>query len=665
MILLATGLKSLEEELLRCVPGEVKTCYHRIALPAAVREYRPEAVIISPHLEGDGDIVETVRRVRNFGVRVVFLPGEEGDSRTRQLIKSLLPLGVYDFVYDPVTAEKVVFRLANPGKLGDFAGTVEMDERVVEGLAAGPDRGPGNSKTAGTTADQGGNRPVKTAGKNRPAGTTGKGWLTKIRRLFSLSPVSGVFGAKGGKTDYLTGCSTREEMKRQIERLLSKGKLFSVAMVDFDDFKRVNDTCGHQAGDRILALFGDFLRGNLREQDTAYRYGGEEFVIVFAETSPEDARRVLERLQAEWVGECSRADTGVVPTFSAGVSLGAWSAEKTIENADKALYAAKRQGKNKTVVYSAGLENKYSATAAAAAPACSHPAPAGDTPENTPGPASRGLPVPRRAVGTGGGHSPAGGRPQAPRPTGRVRLSEVFSPGTSQTGTGQDARFIMVYSSASGVGKTAVSISLAQVLSGRSRVLLVDADTSGYTLTEHFAGITFGRIPFAPVRPEGWGFDLLPVPGGPDQYTRDRVQQVFSYLQGYDCIIVDGAPGTLALHPHIKSFLEKADTVFLLCTPEAKAIGAVRRFMGNEANAIAGLKNKTRFVVNRMHPLADRTPEQIAEETGVNVDWVLPEDKVVEKMFTEARPLGEPNSEFFRSLQGLVNKENLRGGVFS
>jgi diguanylate cyclase (GGDEF)-like protein len=112
---------------------------------------------------------------------------------------------------------------------------------------------------------------------------------------------------------------------------------------DLDHFKRLNDTQGHAAGDRVLAEFGMVLHSCLREQDYAARYGGEEFALLLPATGISQAAATLARLRQCW----SLLQPGV--TFSAGLaSFGPnQSAAEVLAIADQALYAAKAAGRNR------------------------------------------------------------------------------------------------------------------------------------------------------------------------------------------------------------------------------------------------------------------------------------------------------------------------------
>ena len=131
----------------------------------------------------------------------------------------------------------------------------------------------------------------------------------------------------------------------------------SVVMLDLDDFKRVNDSWGHLAGDRVLREFAVLLTGGARGTDLAARYGGEEFAMILPYADRERAERVAERLLAA-VADFSFLEpehtvrvtvSAGVATFFAGSDI--TSAEKLVAAADTALYAAKKAGKNRVTVH--------------------------------------------------------------------------------------------------------------------------------------------------------------------------------------------------------------------------------------------------------------------------------------------------------------------------
>lgn len=158
-------------------------------------------------------------------------------------------------------------------------------------------------------------------------------------------------------TDFLTGLYIRRYFMSRLQDELIRSerynKTFSIAMVDIDKFKNVNDTYGHSAGDRALKEAGKFFQKNLRQTDVIARYGGEEFVIFFPETNKKVAYILAERLRKGF--SQIRLDKLPSLTISLGISTypeDGRDIETLIRNADSAMYAAKRNGRNKVVNFS-------------------------------------------------------------------------------------------------------------------------------------------------------------------------------------------------------------------------------------------------------------------------------------------------------------------------
>lgn len=162
------------------------------------------------------------------------------------------------------------------------------------------------------------------------------------------------------ETDGLTGVKNRRSFLKSLDSELHRAhrynKSFGLMMMDIDYFKQYNDTHGHPQGDVLLKLVADIIVDNLRDTDIVGRYGGEEFIALLPETTKDESIIIAERIRTEIENyKFPRAETqpdGKI-TLSIGVSSypeDGDSAEKIIQSADDALYAAKNTGRNKVVV---------------------------------------------------------------------------------------------------------------------------------------------------------------------------------------------------------------------------------------------------------------------------------------------------------------------------
>lgn len=140
------------------------------------------------------------------------------------------------------------------------------------------------------------------------------------------------------------------QLQTEIERHDRYKRPLSLLMIDIDHFKRYNDIYGHIEGDRILSMMGKAIKSALRSPDTAYRYGGEEFMVILPETDPESALRAARRIKDFVEYELAKLENNdPVITLSIGVTSYAFdeSAMSFMKRADEAMYVAKRKGRNR------------------------------------------------------------------------------------------------------------------------------------------------------------------------------------------------------------------------------------------------------------------------------------------------------------------------------
>ena len=162
-------------------------------------------------------------------------------------------------------------------------------------------------------------------------------------------------------TDPLTGLHNRRYLEARLAEELSRSKRYdyplSFMMIDIDDFKLYNDRNGHQAGDRALEITAQCLRAALRKVDVASRYGGEEFSILLPQTTLEEAGAIADRIRRKITGTpFTHGKSQPLGAVTVSIGLSAFSpaldsTEAIVRAADRALYHAKRHGKNRAYAY--------------------------------------------------------------------------------------------------------------------------------------------------------------------------------------------------------------------------------------------------------------------------------------------------------------------------
>jgi diguanylate cyclase len=161
--------------------------------------------------------------------------------------------------------------------------------------------------------------------------------------------------------DPLTGIYNRRGFEIQANKMIADGEIadkgLCLLMVDIDHFKKINDTYGHVLGDRVIRTMANTLKSKVKGQDSVARLGGEEFVVLLPETSPQGALTVAEHIRASIEhGKIRRPNSqDTIASITVSVGIAVYQAGETLEDwldhADKALYASKQGGRNKVTAY--------------------------------------------------------------------------------------------------------------------------------------------------------------------------------------------------------------------------------------------------------------------------------------------------------------------------
>jgi diguanylate cyclase (GGDEF)-like protein len=159
-------------------------------------------------------------------------------------------------------------------------------------------------------------------------------------------------------TDALTRLPNRRRMRAMLAdervRFSRSGRPFSVVIGDLDGFKKINDTHGHEAGDRVLRAVATTLRTKLRQQDSVARWGGEEFLFLLPETDLQGAEQLAEKLRvavaAAPIDIALSRPLPVTMTFGVTAYAGSITTDECLKLADEALYKGKTEGKNRVVL---------------------------------------------------------------------------------------------------------------------------------------------------------------------------------------------------------------------------------------------------------------------------------------------------------------------------
>jgi len=184
-------------------------------------------------------------------------------------------------------------------------------------------------------------------------------WNTMVRLLFFLLIMELLLAVQDkvvtlanlASTDPLTNLANRryflEQLERECTRVKRYPEVFTIAYIDLDNFKYLNDTEGHLVGDELLQCVGEVLKSNLRESDIAARLGGDEFAIFFSAMKESTSKQVIEKLQASLLDAMNKHKWPI--TFSIGVVTylePLANIREMVRKADELMYQVKKSGKN-------------------------------------------------------------------------------------------------------------------------------------------------------------------------------------------------------------------------------------------------------------------------------------------------------------------------------
>ena len=164
--------------------------------------------------------------------------------------------------------------------------------------------------------------------------------LEQVKAMLHQDPLTGTLNRRG----------IDDAFRQEASRCDRHGAHLCVAIIDLDNFKNLNDSLGHQAGDRALTHVAGVVRNTLRPSDRVGRFGGEEFLILLPDTGLNESAAVMARIKRELAAQpLAEKDLNVKITFSGGVAERAEREplEQLLSRADAALYRAKRAGKNR------------------------------------------------------------------------------------------------------------------------------------------------------------------------------------------------------------------------------------------------------------------------------------------------------------------------------
>jgi diguanylate cyclase (GGDEF)-like protein len=290
--------------------------------------------VIMPEMDG----LEVCRRIRRkYNLRPIQIVMISGFT-ARSDLDELLELGADDFLSKPITAlelqartKAALIRLRDQWK---FLGEGAPGEQ-------GPSEGEPRQEMSTLVAEN--QQLRKEYHKVRRINEELERSCQQLELLASLDTLSGLLNRR----------TLFQRIDVEIERALRLGLPLTGIMIDIDHFKRVNDNHGHQCGDMIIREIGVKLTKTLRKYDYAGRYGGEEFFVIFSNTSSDTARAIADRFRKdmeESLFVCSSEEFRVTVSVGIAQHNGGETPDKWIARADSAMYRAKQMGRNRVIV---------------------------------------------------------------------------------------------------------------------------------------------------------------------------------------------------------------------------------------------------------------------------------------------------------------------------
>jgi two-component system cell cycle response regulator len=256
----------------------------------AILEKQKIDVVITDIMLPGMDGLELTDQIKNkYDVDVIVMTGYSGDYSYEEAVSK----GANDFVFKPVRFEELLLRLRRVLKERRLA-----QERVH--------------------------------------------MLEKLKHLSITDGLTNLFNSR----------HFYNQLKIEINRTCRYQRPLSLLLLDIDRFKEYNDSHGHLEGDKVLVRLGQVIKSCLRQMDSAYRYGGEEFTVILPETEGEEAATVAERIRAAVEGEKFKpADSDRVVTITISVGVTEYLPDEEtpifVQRADKAMYLSKQSGRNR------------------------------------------------------------------------------------------------------------------------------------------------------------------------------------------------------------------------------------------------------------------------------------------------------------------------------